>query len=598
MLNLSRKNKLKIALAVGLLCVVIVTVFLPSLANGFVNWDDDGYVIANRFIQKLSPSNLKGIFSSFFIGNYQPVTILSYLLDYCLFGPQPFSYHFTNLILHILNAVLLFWLIYLLSKRISIALISALLFGIHPLHVESVAWISARKDLLYSFFFLAALVSYVYYARLAKIGKYYYFSLVLFLFSLLSKAMALVLPLILLSLDLFIAKKPQKNILSDKVPFFALAFIFGIVGITAQYASGAVRTQDAAHLFANFPAAIYSIIFYLNKIFMPVNLACCYPRAGYHFSMREAVLPSIYLIACIRLSLFKVYRNKIIFGNAFFLICALPVLQLIPIGETIVADRYMYLAPVGIFYLLAESATWLYQTINKYKRAIKTVVTGLFICLSVTLSLLTYRRCLVWKDSLSLWSDVIAKYPNAAMAYYNRALAWNSRKNYAQAITDFNRVLSLVSSADARPVYLYLISLYRITGQGEEAERLIDQVRVIDAGLTRQYYQNGNQLREAGKFKEAAVLYKKGLELYPDNLVLINELALTYIYTSRPKDAIALFKKGLIIRPDFALLHNNLALAYFYDQDYALAVEHADRAGKLGYSVVPAFLELLKPYRK
>jgi hypothetical protein len=598
MFNLNRKTRLKIALSVCLLVVIVAVSFFPSLKNGFVNWDDDAYVTGNVFIRSFSISNIQHIFTSFFIGNYQPFTILSYLFEYCLFGPNPFNYHLTNLFLHILNAIFVFWLIYLFTKKTSVSLITALLFGIHPLHVESVAWISERKDLLYTLFFLAALICYVYYLRALKTGKYYCFSLILFVFSLLSKAMAIILPIILLNIDYFICRKWDKNKLVDKIPFFVLSFIFGILGVIAQSSSGAIRTEDLANLFNRFVTANYSIMFYLNKIFIPIKLSCCYPRLVNHLSWGLIALPGFYIIFCIIIFLFSQHKKKIIFGNVFFLICILPILQFAPIGETIVADRYMYLPVVGIFYLVAEGLVWLCQAKWRYKRIMKIIVLVFLICLTVTLSLLTQKRCKVWQDSLTLWNDVLSKYPNAIMAYNNRGMAFNSKKEYNKAILDFNHVISFVSDSDGRPIYLYLVNLYRAIGKDEKAEQLLDKVREIDAKLARQYYERGNQCKAAGKNNEAIALYGKGLELYPNNLALCNELGATYIYVGRFKEAETLFKKTLEIRPDFALIHNNLALVYFYEKNYALAIKHADRAIELGYVVVPQFLELLKPYRR
>ena len=162
----------RISLSIGLILSITFIAFFPCLKNDFVNWDDDDYVIYNTVIKSLSLYSAKSILTSFFVGNYQPVTILSYSLEYQFFKLNPFGYHLTNLILHLFNCLLVFWFIAMLSGRGGVALITAILFGVHPLHVESVAWISERKDVLYAFFFLGAAICYLKFFREKQKFKY------------------------------------------------------------------------------------------------------------------------------------------------------------------------------------------------------------------------------------------------------------------------------------------------------------------------------------------------------------------------------------------------------------------------------------------
>ena len=223
-------SNLRITLCLCLILLIVFGAFLPSLKNGFVNWDDDCYVLNSSSISSsISASNLKSIFTSFSVGHYQPLTILSYAFDYQLFKLNPYYYHLTNLILHLLNSLLVFYLIYLLSGNIGVSFITAILFGIHPLHVESVAWISERKDVLYSFFFLLSCIIYLYYLTKERNSKYYLLSLFLFLCSLLSKSMAVTLPLLLLLMDYYLKRKPNKELLLDKIPYFFLTAISCII---------------------------------------------------------------------------------------------------------------------------------------------------------------------------------------------------------------------------------------------------------------------------------------------------------------------------------------------------------------------------------
>ena len=582
----------------ALVLLLTCAAFAPCLSNGFVNWDDNLYVTDNPVIRNFSFQGLKQILTSFSVGNYQPVTLLSYLFEFRIFSLNPFGYHLVSLILHLINCLLVFWLVYLFSRRVPVALATAALFALHPLHVESVAWVSQRKDLLYVLFFLASLIAYLYYLRTRRIGKFYYFALILFFVSLLSKAMAIILPIILLCLDDLTKRIPDKNRFKDKIPFFILSFIFGVVALIGQYSSRAIRGESLINIWAKFVNAVYSIIFYLDKILMPVKLSCLYPRTESRFSPALLILPVIYIAFCLGLYLLNKGRKKIVFANAFFLISLLPVLQFVPLGEAIVADRYMYLASIGIFYFIAECLVWLYQNKLKPARLIRVIFLVSFICLSMILVLLTRQRCLAWKNSVTLWNDVLDKYPRAAMAYYNRAVAYNSMKDYPRAIADFNRLTGVVSDIDRRMIYLYLVNLYRSTGQNNLAAEAYNKVKKIDAELFRQYVESAGRYREAGNNNQAIILYKQALELDPGNLALRNDLGITYIYAGEFGEAAALFKKLLEDEPDSGLFYNNLALVYYYEKKYALAIEYCDRALNSGYPVSPRLLSWLKSYRR
>ena len=260
-----------------LLSVTILT-FLPCIHNGFVNWDDDLYVTGNPPIRSLSPRSLGRLFSNFYAANYQPVTMVSYALDYHFAGLDPASFHRTNLLIHLTNCILLYVFIWFLSRSVFVSFFAALLFGIHPLHVESVAWISARKDLLSCFFFLGALISYLFYLR-KRVRSYYYLCLLAFFLSLLSKAMTLMLPFILLLCDYFINKKITKKDIIHKWPFFVLAVTFGILALYGQHRAGAIGEEYISAFLRHIGFACSAILFYLGKAFVPLNLSCFYCRS-------------------------------------------------------------------------------------------------------------------------------------------------------------------------------------------------------------------------------------------------------------------------------------------------------------------------------
>ena len=588
-------NKLRLALSLCLIFVIVFATFLPFLKNGFVNWDDDRYVTENTIIRSLSLNNIKDIFTSFYLGHYHPITMLSYLFEYQLFKLNPFGYHLNNLILHLLNCLLVFWLIFILTGSISISLLTAILFGIHPLQVESVAWISERKNVLYAFFFLGAVISYLCYFRRGRKLKYYFLCLSLFILSLLSKSMAVTLPLVLFLMDYLFRRKADKTMFVEKIPFFVLSLIFGIIAIFGVHSSGAIRQESTCSLLSILIVASYGIVFYLSRIFLPFKLSCLYPYYGtgnifFLYSMITVVILTIGVIISAR------HTRKVIFGSALFLCALLPALQFIPNGEIIVADRYGYIASIGIFYILAEAIFWLFSSKIKHNRFKQAILLIALILIAGVLVSVTWKRCRVWRDSLSLWSDVLNKYPNVATAYNSRGAEYLAKKEYAKAYADFMSALSI--DQNYYEAYFNLGSLYSSKGDYNEAVKLINKTLQINPGYLKAYDMLATIYGLTGKHSEVISICKKVIQIKHDYVQAYINLCSAYGNLGNFQEAIAYGEKAIAINPISALAHMNLSAAYFYTKKYNLAIKHCDRAVALGYKVCPKFLEELKIYRK
>ena len=628
---------LRISLCICLILLIVFGAFLPVLKNGFVNWDDDNYVVNNTSITSVSVPNLKSIFGSFFVGHYMPLTILSYLLNYQFFKLNPFGYHLTNLILHLLNCLLVFYLIYLLSRNIGVSFITAILFGIHPLHVESVAWVSERKDVLYSFFYLLSAITYLYYLTREHKSRYYLISLFLFLCSLLSKSMAVTLPLLLLLMDYYLKRKPNRGAILDKIPYFCLSFVFGIIAIFGVYLGNMVRSEAHSSLFSIISVASYGIVFYLGKLFLPIKLSCLYPY--YNFEYNPTYLYSIIAVILLLLimALSVKYTRKLLFGAAFFLITLLPALQFIPASTIIVADRYAYIPSIGVFFILSTLIYWLYSK----KLKILALVVVIFIILN--LSFLTYNRCKVWKDGISLWSDVLENY-STVIAYNSRGLMFVKKNDYKKAYDDFseairvcykerqifdnqgdysmnllyvtvnlanmqyalgrkkeaivtlNKLIKL--NPDYSGSYLKLASIYYSMGENDKAIVLFKMAIEKDPNFAGAYYTLGTIYDGLGNKEEALKSYCQAVKINPRYLEAYNNLASIYAEKGQIDKAIGIWKRVIEINPDFTTAHFNLTKAYFYQKKYALAIFHCDKVLKSGSQVDPKLLELLKPHRK
>lgn len=325
-----------VSFAIILLLIITAVVYFPALRNGFVNYDDTINIIENTAIRSLSFQNIRTVFCSFFLGHYFPLTMLSYAVDYQFFTLNPFGYHFSNLLLHLLDCVLVFWLFFLISGKTAVAFLVAVLFGIHPLQVDTVAWASERKNVLYAFFYLGALVCYIYYLRDRYARKYYVGTLVLFLLSLLAKSMAVTLPVVLLVVEYVIFRRRGKRMFIEKIPFFILSILFGGIAIAAGYSYAFIRWENAFDIFSKIMVVSYALMFYLKKIFLPSGLSVYYYYSGVGSGL--ASLPFLYaFLAVVTLAsvtaLSVRYTQKIVFGVLFYAITLAPTVQFVPTGS-------------------------------------------------------------------------------------------------------------------------------------------------------------------------------------------------------------------------------------------------------------------------
>jgi Flp pilus assembly protein TadD len=586
----------RVCQALLLILAVTFLAFFPCLKNGFVNWDDNLYIRDNPVVRSLTAENVHKVFTSSLVANYQPLTFLSYMLDTHLFGGGPSGYHATNLFWHLINSLLVFWLIFLLSGRVSTAFLTGLLFGIHPLHVESVAWISGRKDVLYVFFYLAALLCYWYYLKGLLRRRFYYGVLALFLLSLLSKTMAVTLPLVLLLMDYFFSKRSVKEALLDKIPFFVLSLVFGGITFFAQGAAGAVRHQEMFDLWGKIQVVPFVMVFYLAKIAWPHALSCLYPYFILPVGFGITLVLAAFIVVGIGVFLF-LWRKRsktVIFCGLFFLVTILPALQFVPIGHTLVADRYVYLSLLGILYGFSAGVSYLLDRFVKAGNRRGIVVIALLLAgLVAALGVTTWTRCGVWKDSVTLWNDVLAKYPRSATAHNNLGviLAEKGRKDEAAVLFQkaveedphysgaYNN-LGMVTydagrSAEAAALFRKAVeidprsagaynNLCKVTvslGKGEEAIVACERAIELDPQEVGPYNNLGSLLFQRGYRREALLLLQKALEIDPASAQTINNLGVMHGLMGQKEEAARYFNKALAIQPNFADAANNLSFS-------------------------------------
>jgi hypothetical protein len=458
----ARYGHKRLEAAIGALAAIVTfLVYLPSLANDFVNWDDQMYVYLNANIRSFDFEFLKWAFRTDMLNAYwHPLTMISYAIDYQILGLNPLQYHLTNGVFHALNTFLVFYLGASLYRSVrpdapdarvfnagaaAAGFVSALLFGLHPLHVESVAWISERKDVLYAFFFLLSVLSYLKYARPLAERKALYYSLSLFFFvlSVMSKPMAVTLPLMLLILDWYPLarfswtgrREMLKVGLLEKLPFFSVSLASGLLTVYSMYGHENVTT--GLSLLVRAIVSVRGYIFYIYKMFLPFDLAPVYPYPQKVLLFEfNTIVPAAAFILIGVFCLLTLRRQKV-FTAAWlsYLIMLLPVIGIIQNGHQSAADRYTYLPLLGFFFIAGFGAARLADRAGGYLRLIAAVpVLIVFICLSY----LTVKQEAVWGGPVSLWSRQIELYPGQPWtAHYFRALGYAKNGEFEKALRDY-----------------------------------------------------------------------------------------------------------------------------------------------------------------
>jgi protein O-mannosyl-transferase len=548
----------QLAVVVSVLAVTFIC-FSPALTNKkhFTNWDDTAYVLNEPLIHKLSAENIKALFnpSNAVMGNYHPVTMFSLAINYHFSNIKARPYALTNILIHILNTLLVFIFLYTLTEKKFVAgAIGALWFGIHPMHVESVAWISERKDVLYAFFFLASCIVYL---RYTQTQKYIHLlaAFALFVLSCLSKAMAAPLPLVLLLIDYFINRKFTLKSIAEKIPFLIVALLIGYNAIEIQL-HGALASPDALPPSERMKFASYGFIMYLWKLLVPLNLSAFYPYPAVGVGEE---LPRFFLLApelalfiiAVPFALLRVLTNAdtlraYVFGMGFFVLTILFVLQFIPVGIAVMADRYTYLPYVGVFFILA---LFVHKGILRQRwRAFTIVAACLF---SVLLMVKCYARVSVWNTSETLWTDVIEKYPfdsakkntlkisqeGYATAYKNRANYYHEMGIMTEALADYSTVV-LANPRDAG-AFVTMGNIYALQRQFNKTIEM--HTRAIEADLSHYdaYWNRGLTYSLLRSHEKALDDYSKALSLMPGSVPVQERIAFELIQLGRFEECIA-----------------------------------------------------------
>jgi protein O-mannosyl-transferase len=632
--NISRIKKHSFIVFLGVL-VITSLVFSGTLKLDWTNWDDNLLVYENPLV---SDARFKDIFTKPADYNtYNPLVISSFALEWKLVKDRPFLYHFDNLILHLLCTALVFIFFRWTGLSIWWSGFAALIFGIHPMRVESVAWVTERKDVLYALFYLAALLAYIRYIACGK-NRLLLLTFLFFTLSLLSKVQAVALPFALILLDLYFNRKIGLKAVLEKIIFFAASLIIGLLGATFFLKNAFVTTDSKAvvNSFGFFEQIVlcgYAYSVYVLKSIIPYATSSLYPVPA---SLQAEHLIGAAMSVFVFIGALAVWRKYkfITFGLLFFTFNIFFLLMPFQGNESaFLNDRYVYVAYIGLFFIIAMGM----QTLSERLPSYRTVMACFAVALLVVYGILTIKYIPGWKNSGTLWTYVIDKYPRKiAIAHLNRGNYWYKNNQPDKALKDFNMAIEInpeYSSAYVNRSIIYLEN-------NEKEKALLDYNRYIE--LLYPYDKRGNKLYFAlsdaygnrgiiyyrmEQYEKALIDFNAAIELDPFNLNnyykraltymqlreydkairdfnlchhsdsanpdVINNRGVCYLRSGNLKSALADFNKAILLNGANPAYYLNRAAAYHKLGQLPEARQDAQIAEQLGAAIDPEFKKLL-----
>lgn len=622
------------------LAIITLAAHWPVLQNDFVNYDDNEYVTENEHVlHGLNWPDAKWAFTTGQTGSSVPLTWLSHQLDYQLYGAWAGGHHLTNLALHVVNALLLFLLFWRMTHAMWPSVFVAAVFAIHPLHVESVAWISERKDVLSGLFFMLTLHMYVTYAGKPRFLPY---ALALFLFALglLSKPMLVTLPCVLLLLDYWPLrrmsfgktehdsemKRPFNRLVLEKIPFAMMAGVWSVLTFIIQRKVGAVADAGKIGIDLRLGNALTSYAVYLWKTFWPQELAVFYPYPS-ALPWGMVAVSAIFLVFLSGLCLAKRRSSPYLFvGWLWYLGMLVPVIGLIQAGAQARADRYTYLPQIGLCLALGWGIAELTKS-WRYRRPV--LAATAFIALSMLMGR-TWDQTKIWRDSETLWTHALAVTshndtahnnlgialsrkgdadnallhfeevaeikPNRRKLHYNMAIALLQKGKIDDAIANYEKELEI--QPEFAEAHNNLGILLAQKGRTAEAIAHLQKALEIEPRYPKLHYNLAHIYLQKGQIDDAIIHYQKELQLQPDETEALNDLGIAFSQKGKVSDAIGQWQKTLRIQPDNLNAQCNLAWIFAthpdgFIRDGTKAITHATRASQLSHQRDPRIFRLL-----
>ena len=593
-----------------MLVLVLATavVYLQVQDYDFVGFDDNEYISENMHVQTgLTAKSVTWAFTTFHVGNWHPLTWISHMLDFQLFGLKPGFHHLVNLFFHMANTLLLFLVFHRMTKVLWQSAFVAAVFALHPLHVESVAWISERKDVLSTFFWMLTMGAYVFYVEKQEL-KRYFLALFFFALGLMAKPMLVTLPFAFFLLDYWPlrrlmtgkssvnkhtqsekflntrSKKKERrrsakkaghvneaekqnrqrpsigHIILEKVPFLVLSLASSIVTYMAQQKGGAVRSLQSLPLTTRITNALVSYCGYIGKMIWPENLAVLYPHPG--------ILPAWKVIGAfifLGLTTFLIIRSVkrypyLTIGWLWYLGTLVPVIGLVQVGVQAMADRYTYIPIIGVSIMVAWGVP---ELLKKWRHRNAVLAAMALIILSI-FSFVTWKQVEYWRDSIALFTRTVATTTNNPIMQNNLGNALEDKGRLDEAISHYTEALRI----DPGLADSYNNIGLAVTKQGRPDEAIPNFLKAIriNPGHAAAHYNLGTVLASQGKLDEAVYHFRESVRMKPDYAKAYNNLGNALLLQGKIVEAIDNFRQALRLKPDYAMARENL--------EHALAIHN------------------------
>ena len=573
--------------------IVLVTsaAFLPALQNQFLRWDDHKNFLGNPHYRGLGWMHLRWMWTTH-LGHYIPLTWMTLGLDYVLWGMNPLGYHLTNLLLHAANAVVFYFVAFRIlglglpdpgdrrqADLVLSAGFAALVFAIHPLRVESVAWVTERRDVLSGLFYLSAILIYLRTCERGERGRGWYWAAVgLFACALLSKSMVVNLPIVLLILDVYPLRRlggatgwwsePARRVYVEKIPFVLLATAAAAIAVMAQLSVHAAASLAQLSVPGRVAVSAYGLSFYLWKMVVPLNLSPLYPLSPIVNPWAMPFVLSYTMVLAITAIALALRRRVPGLPAAWsaYVVVLLPVLGIFQSGPQIAADRYTYLASLGWAILAGACLLFCWRISRTSTTGTPTTlpIAGVAICVVAGLGVLTWNQVHIWHDSERLWTYTVAIHPNSSLAQFSLGIVLSAQGKPTEAIEHFQKGLQLRPDEPSAHTNLG-VALIQQGKLADAIEHFRQAVRIYpDDALAHTNW--GSALIDLGKPSEAIEHFQQALRIHPDDALAHTNWGSALIDLGKPSEAIEHYSKALRITPGLAEAQNGLGQALAQEQ--------------------------------
>jgi tetratricopeptide (TPR) repeat protein len=579
---------------------IVFFAFYPILNNELTNWDDPDLIIDNPLIRDFSIQGIKNIFSTFYFGNYQPLHLLSYTIEYHFWGLNPAGYHAMSLVFFLITTGLVYYFIFQISnKNKAVAIIATLLFAVNAMRVESVAWAAERKDTLYALFYMASLIAYVKYVLHLKEPvkglkiKHFIYAFLFFILAVFSKVMAVSIVGPMVMLDFYYARKFSLRLVLEKIPFVVVSVIIGLTQINAVASAGTIDKSELFSFVDRLLIVCRNFMFYFYKILVPVNLSAFYPypdrSPGVPWPTEFYIAP-VFAILVLGVFIWSYKKTRVfIFGIGFFFSALALVLQYVAIGPAMFNERYSLIPAVALSFMLATGIWYLVGRFPDLKNVFYGA-TGLYL---IWMFYLTFARCDVWQTSLTLWDDTLEQFPHASMPLNNRG------KYYGNDLGDIPRALTdLSASIRYNPNYEQPYSnrgiVYCIKGKFDSAISDFNNAIRIKGDYYEAISNRAIAYAQTGKASLALADFSKCIEMQPNKPDVYLNRGICYLQMNEPEKALADLNKGMAMNPSNAAFYLRRSQAYFNLKKYPEAFNDAQTGRNAGMKVEDAYFDQLK----